>query len=191
MGSLLLDIMIKGTLALSWRPGPWSPPCAGPSAATRHAVWTMGMAAALTLPILSRLLPGWDVAMLPAGPARPVGAASASRARRRRRRCGPGRPLGCRRRGRHGEHRPRPDPHLVARAHSAALDHGELPALSTALCGELGISRRVQVGLSRDRVMPMVWGSLARSCSFRLRPRRGRRAPPQCPAPRARARAAT
>ena len=77
MGSLVLDVMIKGTLALV-ATGAIVAALRGASAATRHAVWTMGMAAALALPVLSRLLPGWDVAMLPAGPARPVGAAAGS-----------------------------------------------------------------------------------------------------------------
>ena len=157
MGSLVLDVMIKGTLALV-ATGAIVAALRGASAATRHAVWTMGMAAALALPVLSRLLPGWDVAMLPAGPARPVGAASAPA------------PAGF-------------DAGAVLAvvwgvgvavvlasivlgririwwlARSAtALDHGELPALTTTLCGELGISRRVEMRLSRDRVMPMVWG---------------------------------
>ena len=39
------------------------------------------------------------------------------------------------------------------------LDRGEIPALTTALCGALGISRPVSVRLSGERVMPMVWGA--------------------------------
>jgi HEAT repeat protein/beta-lactamase regulating signal transducer with metallopeptidase domain len=45
------------------------------SAAMRHLVWTLGLAAALVLPLLSAALPGWRVPILPA-PASPLPAAS-------------------------------------------------------------------------------------------------------------------
>lgn len=38
------------------------------SAATRHAVWTLALAAALVLPVLFVVLPGWQVPVLPASP---------------------------------------------------------------------------------------------------------------------------
>ncbi len=38
------------------------------SAATRHAVWTLALAAALILPVLFLVLPGWQVPVLPAPP---------------------------------------------------------------------------------------------------------------------------
>jgi beta-lactamase regulating signal transducer with metallopeptidase domain len=157
MGSLLLDVTIKGTLALL-ATGAAVAALHRASAATRHAVWTMGMSSALALPGLSRVLPGWNVALIPAGGAKPavaevamdptgvgagallalawaVGAAVviASIALGRIRIW------------------------WIARA-SAALDHGEIPALATTLCGEMGISRRVAIRLCPDRVMPMVWG---------------------------------
>ncbi|HEY7471607.1 MAG TPA: M56 family metallopeptidase [Gemmatimonadota bacterium] len=156
MGSLLLDVMIKGTLALL-ATGAVVAALRGASAATRHAVWTMGMAGALALPGLSRFLPAWDVALLPARPAGTTGITAPT-------------PTGI------------DAGTLLAIAwgagaavvlasivlgrvriwwlarRSAGLDHGELPALVTALCGEIGISRRVEVRLSPDRVMPMVWG---------------------------------
>ncbi|HET7691660.1 MAG TPA: M56 family metallopeptidase [Gemmatimonadota bacterium] len=159
MGSLLLDVTIKGTLVLLAT-------CAAAfalrraSAATRHVVWTVGMAAALALPMLSQLLPTWTVDILPtraiAGPAAAAPAAGegieiegllalvwlagaavvlASIALGRLRIW------------------------WIARG-SAPLDRGEIPALTTALCGALGISRRVSVRLCPDRMMPMVWGVL-------------------------------
>ena len=158
MGSLLLDVMIKGTLVLLAT-------CAaafalrGGSAATRHAIWTVGMAGALALPLLSKLLPAWSVDLLPAqavsGPATAAPAATGG--------------IGI-------------DGLLalvwlagaavvvasivlgrfriwwIARR-SVPLDRGEIPALTTALCGALGISRPVAVRLSRERMMPMVWGA--------------------------------
>jgi beta-lactamase regulating signal transducer with metallopeptidase domain len=130
----------------------------GASAATRHAVWTMGMVSALALPVLARLLPGWSVPVLPAAPV--VAASTVASAAS----AGPGMDR------------------LLALAWAAGvaivilsivlgririawiargsqpLDHGEIPALVTALCGRMGISRRVSVRLCPDRVMPMVWG---------------------------------
>ena len=77
MGSLLLDVTIKGTLVLLAT-------CAaahalrGASAATRHVIWTVGMTGALALPILSKLLPAWSVDLLPAqAVSSPVAAAPA------------------------------------------------------------------------------------------------------------------
>jgi hypothetical protein len=159
MGSLLLDITVKGTLVLL-ATGAVVAALRGASAATRHAVWTMGMAGALLLPGLSRLLPVWSVGVIPVGdvPVGTVGAAPGT----------PGMDLG---------------PVLASAwviggalviasialgrlriwwitRRSAALDHGEILALATALCGEIGISRRVSIRLCPDRVMPMVWGVL-------------------------------
>jgi beta-lactamase regulating signal transducer with metallopeptidase domain len=159
MGSLLLDITVKGTLVLL-ATGAAVAALRSASAATRHAVWTMGMAGALLLPALSRLLPAWSVGVIPVGgvPVGTVGAAQGT----------PGMDLGA----------------VLASAwaiggglviasialgrlriwwitrRSAALDHGEIPALATALCGEIGISRPVSIRLCPDRVMPMVWGVL-------------------------------
>jgi beta-lactamase regulating signal transducer with metallopeptidase domain len=157
MGSLLLDVTIKGTLVLL-ATGAAVALLRGASAATRHAVWTMGMAGALALPALSRILPGWTVGLLPAGAAPVAGTGG-----------GPGSAgigLGA--------------PLALAWAAGAAivlasiaigrlriwwiargsapLDQGEIPALATALCGAMGISRRVTVRLCPDRVMPMVGG---------------------------------
>lgn len=157
MGSLLLDVTIKGTLVLL-ATGAVVAALRGASAATRHAVWTMGMAGALALPALSRILPEWTVGLIPAGAA-PTTAAGVTLG-------SAGIGMGA----------------LMALAWAlgaavvmasmalgrlriwwiargcAALDHGEIPALATALCGEMGISRRVSVRLCPDRVMPMVWG---------------------------------
>ena len=159
MGSLLLDVTIKGTLVLL-ATGVAAFTLRGASAATRHVIWTVGMAGALALPLLSKLLPAWTVNLLPAqtiaGPAAAAPAAAegfgiegllalvwsagaavvlASIALGRFRIW------------------------WIARA-SAPMDRGEIPALTTALCGALGISRRVSVRLCPDRVMPMVWGAL-------------------------------
>jgi beta-lactamase regulating signal transducer with metallopeptidase domain len=157
MSSLLLDIAIKGTLALLATVAA-AAALRGASAATRHAVWTMGMVSALALPVLARLLPGWSVPVLPAAPV--VAASTVASAAS----AGPGMDR------------------LLALAWAAGvaivilsivlgririawiargsqpLDHGEIPALVTALCGRMGISRRVSVRLCPDRVMPMVWG---------------------------------
>jgi beta-lactamase regulating signal transducer with metallopeptidase domain len=157
MGSLLLDLTIKGTLVLL-ATGAAVAALRGASAATRHAVWTMGMASALALPALSRILPGWNVALIPAEAERPegVGAALGSAGVEAGALLAAAWLVGAaivmasialgRLRIR-----------WIARG-SVALDHGELSALATALCGELGISRRVSVRLCPDRVMPMVWG---------------------------------
>ena len=160
MGSLLLDVTIKGTLVLL-ATGAAVFALRGASAATRHAVWTVGMAGALALPILSKLLPAWTVNLLPAqataGPAAAAPAAAGG---------GIGIEgllalvwlagaavvLGSIALGRFRIW-------WIARR-SAPLDRGEIPALTTALCGALGISRRVSVRLCPDRMMPMVWGAL-------------------------------
>ena len=157
MGGLLLDVTIKGTLALL-ATGVAVAFLRGGSAATRHAIWTVGMGSALALPVLSRILPGWSLAMIPAdAPAQPMAAAAV----------GGGAVdwgrwlviawaagvaivmasvvLG------------RVRVWWIARG-STALDHGEIPALLTALCGEMRIARPVCVRLCPDRVMPMVWG---------------------------------
>ena len=44
------------------------------SAATRHAVWTFALGAALLLPVLFAVLPGWQVPLLPPTPNAPVAA---------------------------------------------------------------------------------------------------------------------
>ncbi|HJR52288.1 MAG TPA: M56 family metallopeptidase, partial [Gemmatimonadota bacterium] len=158
MDSLLLDVTIKGTLVLLAT-------CAavfalrGASAATRHAIWTVGMAGALALPILSQLLPAWSVDLLPAQAiSAPATAAPAAD-------------------GEIGIDRLLALVWLAGAAvvfasialgrfriwwiarRSVPLDRGEIPALTTALCGSLGISRPVSVRLSRERMMPMVWGA--------------------------------
>ncbi|MGH7566529.1 MAG: M56 family metallopeptidase, partial [Gemmatimonadota bacterium] len=157
MGSLLLDVTIKGTLVLL-ATGAAVAALRGASAATRHAVLTMGMAGALTLPVLSRILPEWTVELIPAGAAPPaaagatlgsaglgVGALMALAWA-----MGAGVVMASMALGRLRIW-------WIARG-CAALDHGEIPALVTALCGEIGISRRVSVRICPERVMPMVWG---------------------------------
>jgi len=161
MGSLLLDVTIKGTLVLL-ATGAAAFALRGASAATRHAVWTVGMAGALALPILSRLLPAWTVALLPAQvPAAPgvsAGAAAAGEAIGIEAvlalvwLAGAAVVLASIALGRFRIW-------WIARC-SAPLDRGEIPALTTALCGALGISRRVSVRLCPDRMMPMVWGAV-------------------------------
>ena len=42
------------------------------SAATRHAVWTFALGAALVLPVLFLVVPGWQVSVLPGSPAPPA-----------------------------------------------------------------------------------------------------------------------
>lgn len=158
MGSLLLDIAIKGTLVLA-ATSVVAFALRGASAATRHVIWSVGMAGALALPILSELLPMWSVDLLPAesvsAPAAVAPAAAggigieellalvwlagaavvvASIATGRLRIW------------------------WLARR-SLPLDRGEIPAMTTALCGALGISRRVSVRLGPGRTMPMVWGA--------------------------------
>ena len=159
MGALLLDVTIKGTLVLLATCG-LARALRGASAATRHVIWTVGMTGALALPILSKLLPVWSVDLLPAqAVSSPAAAAPALDA-------GIGLEA------------------LVALAwlagaavvlssialgrfriwwiarRSSPLDRGEIPALTTSLCGALGISRPVSVRLSSERMMPMVWGVL-------------------------------
>lgn len=159
MGSLLLDVTIKGTLVLL-ATGAAASALRGASAATRHAVWTVGMAGALALPILSQLLPAWTVNLLPAqataGPAAAAPAAAAGVGIESVLAivwlAGTAVVLASIALGRFRIW-------WIARG-SAPLDRGEIPALTTALCGALGISRRVSVRLGPDRMMPMVWGAL-------------------------------
>jgi bla regulator protein blaR1 len=158
MSSLLLDIAIKGTLVLLATSAA-AFALRGASAATRHAVWTVGMAGALALPILSKLLPIWSVDLLPAEPvSAPVAVAPASA-------------------GGVGIEELLALVWLAGAAvvvasivlgrfriwwiarRSQPLDRGEIPAMTTALCGALGISRPVSVRLGPGRTMPMVWGA--------------------------------
>lgn len=158
MGSLLLDVTIKGTLVLLATCGA-AFALRGASAATRHVIWTVGMTSALALPLLSKLLPAWTVELLPAQPsAAPVAAVPVAAGG-----VGVGGLLA-----------------IVWLAgatvvlssiavgrfriwwiarRSLPLDRGEIPALTTALCGALGISRPVTVRLCPERMMPMVWGA--------------------------------
>jgi beta-lactamase regulating signal transducer with metallopeptidase domain len=69
---LLIDIAVRSTVllaltaavvaVLSRRHG------GGASASLRHLVWTLGLACALLLPLLSCALPGWHIALLPPAP---------------------------------------------------------------------------------------------------------------------------
>ncbi|HJU86356.1 MAG TPA: M56 family metallopeptidase, partial [Gemmatimonadota bacterium] len=160
MDSLLLDVTIKGTLVLLATGGAAFALRRAP-AATRHVVWTVGMAGALALPLLSKLLPGWTVAVLPAqvptAAGLPVGAAAGNGTRVEATLAlvwlaGMAVVLASIALGRLRIW-------WIARR-SAPIDRGEIPALTTALCGALGISRRVSVRLCPDRMMPMVWGAV-------------------------------
>lgn len=158
MEILLLDIAIKGTLILTATGALASWALSRSSAAARHLVWSAGLASLVALPVLSRSLPRWRVEILPTEPAiAEAGPVAVS-----------GTPwtawivslwlagvgivlavivVG------------RVRVWWLARS-SEPLDRGPWPALTTALCGEIHVGRRVTVRQIRRVIMPMTWGFL-------------------------------
>lgn len=64
LGGILLDASIKGVLVLAIAAGVVRL-FEKNSAATRHLIWTIAIAALLTLPLLSAFLPSWNLPILP------------------------------------------------------------------------------------------------------------------------------
>ena len=155
MEPFLLDMALKGAVVLALT-GAFAAMARSASASLRHLVWSIGLAAALALPLLQWLLPEWGLAILPATAARfdsaPVAAAA-------------------------------PGPSgglailwlmgsvatlvafLVGRARvrwiarrAAPVDHGPWAALLLQVSGEIGLSRRVRLLQTRGSAMPMMWG---------------------------------
>ena len=79
MEPFLLDMALKGAVVLALT-GAFAAMARSASASLRHLVWSIGLAAALALPLLQWLLPEWGLAILPATAARfdsaPVAAAA-------------------------------------------------------------------------------------------------------------------
>lgn len=65
--TLLLEVMLKGTLFLLIAAA-MALPLRRASAASRHLVWTLALSATLVLPILSLVLPAWNVPILSSFP---------------------------------------------------------------------------------------------------------------------------
>ena len=163
MEPILLDMALKGAVVLALT-GTVAALARSASAAARHLVWSIGLAAAATLPLLQWLLPYWNLPILPAqAPATvsgstPVAAATAPAAPRLAEGlvwlwlAGAGATLAV---------------FLVGRARvrwiardAAPVDHGPWAALLVRLSGEIGLSRRVRLLQARRSTMPMMWGIL-------------------------------
>jgi beta-lactamase regulating signal transducer with metallopeptidase domain len=163
MEPVLLDMALKGAVVLALT-GAVAALARSASAAARHLVWSIGLAATAALPLLRWLLPDWDLAILP-GPASasvsgsvPAAASAAPVA--------PGQAdglvwlwlagtaatLGAFLAG-------RARVRWIAR-HATPLDHGLWAALLIRLSGEIGLSRRVRLLQARGSTMPMMWGIL-------------------------------
>lgn len=159
MEPVLLDMALKGALVLILTVGV-AAGARSASAAARHLVWSIGLAAVVALPLLQWLLPAWDLAILPARASRTVSAPVPAT---------PGAPdlvggltwlwlagtaatltayLVGRARVR-----------WIARA-ATPVDHGPWAALLIRLSGEIGLTRRVRLLRARGSTMPMMWGVL-------------------------------
>ena len=189
MGSLLLDIMIKGTLALLAT----GAVVAALRGARRQPVTRSGRWA---WPPRSLFRSSRGSSPDGTWPCSPQGRRVPSeprphRACRRRRRCGPGRLWA-----------------VGAAVVMASIVLGRIriwwlartrpPSITASFrrsrprsVGNWGSRGGYRSDFLATRSCPWYGGSLARSCSFRRGHVVARRAPPQCPAPRARARAAT
>ena len=65
--ALVADVVLKATLVLGLA-GLAAAALGRASAATRHLVWTLGVAAALLVPALRAAAPRWELPLLPATP---------------------------------------------------------------------------------------------------------------------------
>ncbi|MGH7588398.1 MAG: M56 family metallopeptidase [Gemmatimonadota bacterium] len=163
MEPVLLDMALKGAVVLALT-GAVAALARSASAAARHLVWSIGLAASAALPLLQWLLPDWDLAVLP-GPASatvsgsvPAAAAAAPVASGLADGlvwlwlAGTAATLGVFLAG-------RARVRWIAR-HATPLDHGPWAALLIRLSGEIGLSRRVRLLQARGSTMPMMWGIL-------------------------------
>ncbi len=158
MEPVLFDMALKGAVVLALT-GAVAAGARSASAAARHLVWSIGLAASAVLPLLQWLLPEWGLAVLPA-PATEAGSVPAVAA------AAPGLAGGLvwlwlagtavtltvfllgRARVR-----------WLARA-ATPVDHGPWAALLVRVSGEIGLSRRVRLLRARGSTMPMMWGVL-------------------------------
>ncbi|MGH7542660.1 MAG: M56 family metallopeptidase [Gemmatimonadota bacterium] len=163
MEPVLFDMALKGAVVLALT-GVVAAGARSASAAARHLVWSIGLAAAAALPLLRWLLPEWGLAVLPAPATEAVAGSVPAVAA-----AAPG-PSGLagglvwlwlagtavtltvfllgRARVR-----------WLARA-ATPVDHGPWAALLVRVSGEIGLSRRVRLLRARGSTMPMMWGVL-------------------------------
>lgn len=157
MEPVLFDMALKGALILALT-GVAAAASRSASAAARHLVWSIGLGAAVALPLVQWLLPDWSLAILPAreasglsgstvmadappglaggvaqlwlvGTAVTLGVFLVGRLRVR----------------------------WIARA-ARPIDHGPLAVLVVRLSGEIGLARRVRLLRGPAATMPMMWG---------------------------------
>lgn len=156
MDGFVVDLAIRGAIVLA-ATAATALATRRASAATRHLVWSVGAAALVSVPLLERVVPDLPVPLLPASSAAtapgsstsPVASADGSwlfwiwlagvalvgitvvvgRSR----------------------------VWWLART-SHRLTGGPLRALATRLCGEIGLSRRIDVRVVDRSIMPMTWG---------------------------------
>jgi len=159
MEPILLDMALKGAVVLALT-GAVAAGARSASAAARHLIWSIGLAAALVLPLLQWLLPDWNLAILPVRQSATVsGSAPAATGTHGLTGglvwiwlAGAAATLavflvGCLR------------VRWIARA-ATPLDHGPWAALLIRLSGEIGLSRRVRLLRGPEATMPMMWGVL-------------------------------
>jgi beta-lactamase regulating signal transducer with metallopeptidase domain len=159
MEPVLLDMALKGAVVLALA-GAVATGARYASAAARHLVWSIGLAAALALPLLQLLLPDWNLAILPAREsASASGAVPAAAA-------APGLAGGLVWLWLAGAAATLAA-YLVGRLRvrwiartATPLDHGPWAALLVRLSGEIGLSRRVRLLCGPEATMPMMWGVL-------------------------------
>ncbi|HKY60487.1 MAG TPA: M56 family metallopeptidase [Gemmatimonadota bacterium] len=157
MEPVLLDMALKGAAVLALT-GAVAAGARSASAAARHFVWSIGLAAVLALPLLQWLLPDWSLAILPARQPPTVsgsmpavaGAPDLPRGLGWLWLAGTAATLGAFLVGRLRVR-------WVARA-ATPLDHGPWAALLIRLSGEIGLSRRVRLLRGPEATMPMMWG---------------------------------
>jgi len=77
--TLVTDVLLKATLGLGLA-ALVAAVLGRASAATRHLVWTLGVATALLLPALRGIAPRWELPLLPATPTLASWASSGSQA---------------------------------------------------------------------------------------------------------------
>jgi beta-lactamase regulating signal transducer with metallopeptidase domain len=163
MESVLLDLALKGAVVLALT-GAVAAMVRSASAATRHLVWSIGLAAAAALPLLQWLLPEWDLAVLPARASATVpGSVPAAVA------AAPAEPglagglvwlwLAGTAATLAGFLVGRLRVRWIARA-ATPVDYGPWAALLIRLSGEIGLSRRVRLLRGPEATMPMMWGVL-------------------------------
>lgn len=153
----LFDMALKGALILALT-GVVAASSRSASAAARHLVWSIGLGAAVALPLVQWLLPDWSLAVLPVREAPAVSGSTLMADAPPRLAGGVAQlwlvgtavTLGVFLVGRLRVR-------WIARA-ARPVDHGPLAALVVRLSGEIGLARRVRLLRGPAATMPMMWG---------------------------------